>query len=266
MRKILFFLANTLLIIYGCKKDEPIAPISSFTFRGDTISTLKMATSDTCTLMNTSKNADSVFWDFGDGRTSIENQIILSYPKSGSYTIKLTTTNDNGQKSFESKKVVVLDRVLKRIIIDFVQWDPTNRSEGWPTSTIADIYFQIQMFTDNTMNPIGIFPNCPVLFTSPIVKDVTNHFTPPASPIEIPITEKIIIDKKMVQRAYQGNINKAYLFSLMAKTADGKIFCLVNSGFISGSSFGIYKEDFALNTFIVSLQFFSSFKLVCDFE
>lgn len=265
MRKNLFFLAITLLIINGCKKDEPV-PISSFSFRGDTITTLKMATSDTCTLINTSKNADSVFWDFGDGRTSIEKQIILSYPKSGSYSIKLTTTNNNGQKSFESKKVVILDRILKKVVIDFVQWDPTNRSEGWPTSTIADIYFQIQMFTDNTMNPIGIFPNCPVLFTSPIVKDVTNHFTPPASPIEIPITEKIIIDKNMVQRAYQGNINKAYLFSLMAKTADGKIYCLVNSGFISGSSFGIYKEDFALNTFIVSLQFFSSFKLVCDFE
>jgi len=265
MRKNLFFLAITLLIINGCKKDEPF-PISSFSFRGDTITTLKMATSDTCSLINTSKNADSVFWDFGDGRTSIEKQIILSYPKSGSYSIKLTTTNNNGQKSFESKKVVILDRILKKVVIDFVQWDPTNRSEGWPTSTIADIYFQIQMFTDNTMNPIGIFPNCPVLFTSPIVKDVTNHFTPPASPIEIPITEKVIIEKNMVQRANMETINKTYVFSLMAKDADGKVYCLVNNSMIGGSSFGIFKEDFTLNTFIVSLQFFSSFKLICDFE
>lgn len=266
MIKNVFFLAITLLLFYSCKKNEPVAPVSAFSFRGDTISILRMSTSDTCTLFNASKNANSVFWEFGDGRTSADNQVILSYPKSGSYTVKLTATNENGLKSFESKDVVVLDRVLKRIIIDYVQWDPTNRSEGWPESTVADIYFQIQRFTDNTMNPIGIFPNCPVLFTSLTIKNVSNQFIPPAPSIVIPITEKVIIEKNMVQRANIETVNEAYLFSLMAKDSDGNIFCLVNNSIISGSSFGIFKEDLTLNTFIVTLQFFSSFKLICEFE
>ena len=94
-----------MLILNSCKKEE-VDPIASFSFRSDTISTLKIATSDTCTLINKSKNADSTFWDFGDGRFSNEKQVILSYPKSGKYTIVLTSVSKNGHKSHESKKVI----------------------------------------------------------------------------------------------------------------------------------------------------------------
>ncbi|MCX6320417.1 MAG: PKD domain-containing protein [Bacteroidia bacterium] len=268
MRNNLLILAITLLIINGCNKDKVVVePISSFSFRGDTISTLKMATLDTCTLFNNSKNADSVFWDFGDGRTSRDNQVILSYSKSGAYTINLTTKNNDGQKSTISKKVVVLDRVMKEIVIDYVQWDTSN-TNGWPTSSVVDIYFQIQNYISDTMEPMGIFPNCPILFTSSIVKNINNHYSPPTyHSIVIPITEKFIIDKSFVQFPYgQYGINHAYLFSLMAKDSNGNIFCLENSYAAGGNSCGITQDDIKLNIFKIHFSFFSSVDVICDFE
>lgn len=265
MKNIPAIFAITLLVISGCTKDK-MEPISFFSFRGDTITTLKMGTFDTCTLVNKSINADSVFWDLGDGRTSREHQLVLSYPKSGTYTIKLISKNSEGQNE-SSKRVVVLDRVLKKIVVDYVQWD-TNNTEGWPTSSIADVYFQIQMFTDGTMNPMGIYPECPVLYTSSIVKNINNHYAPPIyKPIEIPVTEKIVINKNLTQwaNAYD-KINKAYLFSLMAIDSNGKIYCLENSSQFGGNSFQIIKDDIVLNIFKVQFSFYSSVSLVCEFE
>jgi hypothetical protein len=51
----------------GCQKEKIIEPTASFNFRGDTASVLKMATYDTCTIFNSSINADSSYWDLGTG-------------------------------------------------------------------------------------------------------------------------------------------------------------------------------------------------------
>ncbi len=265
MRNNLIFLAITILIINGCNKDKTVVkPISSFSFQNDTLNTLKVATSDSFALTNTSKNADSIFWDFGDGRTSKENNFFLSYPKSGSYTIKLTTKNNDGQKSTISKNVIVLDRIIKNIEIAYVQWDSTNLSEGWPASYKVDIYFQIQMYNNDTKK-LGIYPNCPVLFTSPIVKNVNNHFYPPLYPaIEIPITEKFVIDRKMVVDLNMNTLNKSYLFSVMAKDSNGKVYCLVNN--IDYGAGILDNEDFTSNSYTIGLYWLTSFKLICDFE
>lgn len=253
-----------LLVLFNSCGTEPV---SSFSFRDvDTIEVLKMGTFDECLVKSTSEYATSVLWDFGDGRSSTDEEIILSYPKSGTYTLKLFARNDAGE-TVSSKQVIVLDRVLKSIVIDAVQWN-TENTEGWPTTSLVDIYFQIQMFTDGTMNPTGIYPNCPVLFTSSTVENINNQHVPPAfNPIVIPATEKIIIDKTLVQwaNAYD-HINKAYLFSLMAKDSDGNIFCLENNTQFGGNSFGIMQDDVDLNIFKIRFSFFSSVNLICEFE
>jgi PKD repeat protein len=271
MKKFFPVFAIILFVVNSCGSDNNTnsiiqAPIAAFSFRGDTTSILRMITLDTCTLINKSTNADSVLWDFGDGRISRDKKVILSYPKSGTYILKLIAKRFDGQTSESSKKVIVLDRILKKIVIDRVQWDTANVSQGWPTTDIADIYFQIQLFTDNTMKPKGIYSKCPILFTSPIIKNINcNHIPPTYQPIEIPITEKFIIDKKLISKTFDlSKINNLYLFSVMAKDANGKSYCIVNNVWYN-LELNI-QDNFALNNFFVETSSSTSFRLVCDYE
>jgi PKD repeat protein len=266
MRSFLLFVLAAVIFV-SCKKEaSPIAK-ADFNFRADTGSTVKLATYDTCTLFNNSINADSVSWSLGDGRHSSDAQLVLSYPKSGTYNVMLTAYNKDGSKSSITKNVTVLDRVLKKIIIDYIYWDTIPNSipffnAKWPTSPTADVFVRIQKYNgDTTTLPIGIYPNVPVVYTSNIIKNVSYHT---GTPIEIPVAGKVIIDKPSVTYSYTPN---AYLTSLMAKDAKGNLYCII-SNFGGGSSMGIDKEDINANSFIVhcSLGGFGSFKLVCDFE
>lgn len=262
MKSNLLFLAIFLIILSSCGKDEVIIPKSSFSFRGDTLTSLKMATYDTCSLFSESQNVDSLKWDLGDGRTSSQKKILLSYPKSGTYTITLTAKNKDGQKSNVTKKVLVSDRILKSVYVQSLSWDTVN-TNGWPTTSKTDVYFQIQKYTDTFIVNYSLYPNCPIVYTSPIIKDV-NYLT--YTPFTIPITERIVIDKQLIQFAYPENLNKAYLFSLMAKDKNGNIFCLQNNHGGGGNYFGILKENFSKNEFVIQNGPFSQYLINCDFE
>lgn len=50
----------------------------------------------TATFTNTSSNATSYFWDFGDGENSIEPEPSHTYAVDGTYTVVLSATNDCG--------------------------------------------------------------------------------------------------------------------------------------------------------------------------
>ena len=262
MKNIQLFLAITLFMFIACSKNDlTVPPTSSFNLQGDTLNTLKIGTYDSIALINSSENADSIFWDFGDGRTSTKNELYLSYPVSGNYTVTLTARNSEGQESTSSKEVVVLDRVLKSINIQIVQWSPIN-TNGWPTSSVADVYFQIQDYTDTTVKQYSIYPNCPVIYTSPVVSNIGNSTR---TAFSIPVSEKVVIDKRKIQFAYPESLNNTYLMSLMAKDKDGNIYCLQNNHGGGGNYFGILKDDINSNEFIIQNGPFSSYLLVCEF-
>lgn len=267
MKNLLLLLVPAIMIGAGCHKTVSPIALADFNFRFDSATVLKMGTYDTCTLFNSSTNADSVSWSLGDGRHASDNNLVLSYNKTGTYRVSLTAYNKDGSKSTITKQVVVLNRVLKKIIIDYIYWDTIPNSipffnAKWPTSPTADVFVRLQKYNGDTVTlPIGIYPNVPVAFNSPVIKNVSYKTL---KPIEIPIAGKIIIDKAEITYPYTQN---AYLASLMAKDAKGNLYCLI-SNFGGGSSFGITKEDLDANIFIVhcSLGGFGSFQLVCDFE
>ncbi len=60
----------------------------------------------TVSFVNTSKNADSYSWNFGDGKTSTEMSPKYTYAKNGAYTVVLTATNKGG--SVRSTKTVTV--------------------------------------------------------------------------------------------------------------------------------------------------------------
>ncbi|MCK9218718.1 MAG: PKD domain-containing protein [Bacteroidales bacterium] len=81
---------------YGCQdaiKDSVFileSPISAFTYK-DNVEGI----SGKIELLNKSENAIIYDWDFGNGKTSIEENPIISYVEDGSYIIRLVATNKN---------------------------------------------------------------------------------------------------------------------------------------------------------------------------
>ena len=100
------------LFFIACSKEEtPIpAPVAGFDH---------VINGKTVTLTNTSTDAVSYAWDFGDGSTSTEESPSHTYEANGGYIIKLTATNESG--SDDSEEVVEIINIT--IDGDFSDWD-----------------------------------------------------------------------------------------------------------------------------------------------
>ena len=66
-----------------------------------TASFTSMTTQGTVDFTNTSTNATSYFWTFGDGETSMDENPSYTYDTDGSYTVTLTSTNACGSMTTE---------------------------------------------------------------------------------------------------------------------------------------------------------------------
>jgi len=58
-------------------------------------------------LSNTSTNADSYLWDFGNGKTSNLKEPAYIYDHCGIYTVKLAVTDANGNTATASRELIV---------------------------------------------------------------------------------------------------------------------------------------------------------------
>lgn len=89
------FLLSTLffsvLLINGCKKEPPVAQFSMD--KG----TFKMG--ETITFTNQSENSKDFVWDFGDAKTSTDENPKHAYSSAGDFTIKLIATGGGGTDS-----------------------------------------------------------------------------------------------------------------------------------------------------------------------
>jgi hypothetical protein len=98
-------------------------------------------------------------------------------------------------------------------------------------------------------------PNSPILYQSPVIHDVPNNTD---TPFEIDVQNKLIVDKKMV-------LDRTFAISLMAIDSNNITYSLQNS-LESGCSFGIQKEDFSNNQFVIVCNLFCSVEFYCEFE
>jgi PKD repeat protein len=254
---------STLLVIgvlfAACKKDKPSPPPpnAGFTFSGQATSEYRLVANDTTTLLSSVTNATNLNWNLGDGRTSTENKLVLSYPKSGVYTVTLTATSKDGQKATISKKVTVLDLVLKNITINKVFWnttDPQYAEAGWPLTNTADVYVKIQQLQGNDVFQGGFAPNAPVVYTSPVLKNIPSVSDDAKT---INVSSKIVLNKASLVK---GN----YLISLIAKNTNGEY--VLFSNLYSGSEQLVKADDLSKNIMTVRTSFFSSLDLNFDFE
>ncbi|MEM8886430.1 MAG: PKD domain-containing protein [Bacteroidota bacterium] len=86
-----------LTLFLGACEDEPDIPPSVAPTAGFEIASSEALT---FTFQNTSQNAASYAWDFGDGNSSTLKDPTHTYEDVGTYTVKLTATNSTGSNDF----------------------------------------------------------------------------------------------------------------------------------------------------------------------
>lgn len=107
MKKFFILATMAALTVWSCgKTDDPApkpdptpsgkAPVANFTYAADGL---------TVTFTNSSTDATSYLWNFGDGTTSTETSPVHSYSAADDYKVTLTAANDAGD---QSKKEVTI--------------------------------------------------------------------------------------------------------------------------------------------------------------
>lgn len=249
MNRALFFLILVVLSISACKKDSssPITPIARFTFDGDTSHSLTIGPYDQYSLINASTNSDSFIWDLGNGNTSKDKETVLSYPKSGTYTVTLTSINRNGNKSVASKSVKVVDPILKQVVIKTLNWNSGwGRPTTWPKFTKANVWVEIVKAEPNQDYPVlsnGTF-DAPVIYKSRVASNVDSS----VAPLIFDIPQKIVIDIPTLTLKY-GYRGRGYGFNLYVQDATGTY--LLSSNFWSGVESN-YRGSIPNNKFTIS--------------
>ena len=102
MKNKFYLMALSLLMLgfFSCKKDAS-SPVASFMYSGDSV------VPATIMFTNTSTDASTYLWDFGDNTTSTDKSPSHKYTTIGKYTVKLTATGDGGTNSI-SKTITVI--------------------------------------------------------------------------------------------------------------------------------------------------------------
>ena len=148
IKKPLFFLA-IVSIFFSCTKDSPeptpaptppAAPVANYSYTGAGVAP------STVTFTNSSTNATSYLWDFGDNGTSVDASPNHIFTAGGVYTVKLTATGAGGSNS-TTKTVNITAPTTLKIMSVKVSALPLTKSNGgsWDDlpSSGPDVYFKI---------------------------------------------------------------------------------------------------------------------------
>lgn len=148
IKTLTFFIISLSIIflISSCSKSDsistPSAPSVSANF---TYSGAGLAAPSTVTFTNSSSNATSYKWDFGDNGTSTEINPTHAFLNGGVYTVKLTANGTGGSNS-TSKTVNILPGYTKVTITKITLYSmPGNKSNGtgWDPFDGPDVYLTI---------------------------------------------------------------------------------------------------------------------------
>ncbi len=134
-------------MFFSCKKDStpatppaPAAPVANFSYSGAGVAPSSV------TFTNSSTNATSYSWDFGDNGTSVETSPTHRYTAGGVYTVKLTATGSGGSNSTTKTINITTPTTLKIMSVKLTAI-PLTKSNGasWDVlpSSGPDVYIQI---------------------------------------------------------------------------------------------------------------------------
>ena len=81
-------------VFSGCKED-PVLPTAGFTYEPAEVTQY-----DEVTFTNTTTEATSYAWDFGDGTSSADMSPAHMFATAGSFTVTMVATNEDGDAEF----------------------------------------------------------------------------------------------------------------------------------------------------------------------
>jgi hypothetical protein len=112
MKRILYFAFALALVVLSCKKPDPVADFfvdSSYYVVGQELY-----------FQNTSSEANSYEWDFGDGYISTDVNPYHTYNSNGVYEVILTAFGENGRESQASLTLEI--KIPTLLIIEVVEY------------------------------------------------------------------------------------------------------------------------------------------------
>lgn len=102
--KLMFISAFFALVLNSCKKEDPLAnPIASFQYKINATNYLEVE------FTNYSQNAVTYEWNFGNTKTSTEENPTHAFAATGTYTITLTAFNEEGASAEFAKEITIVD-------------------------------------------------------------------------------------------------------------------------------------------------------------
>lgn len=115
--KKLFYLALILPLLFTSCRKHPGSPVAEFTIEV----TGNPEVGKEIWFVNTSQNAVSYDWDFGDGYGSDEAEPVYIYNSTGTFTVTLTAIGEDGD---ESQATYTIDiRIPTLLVVEVREWN-----------------------------------------------------------------------------------------------------------------------------------------------
>jgi len=168
------------------------APVAKFAFAGSNNSeTLTVATYDNVALTNQSVNATTYRWEYGNDSSRTTANPQFYYTKPGTYTLTLTVQNGSKQTATVSKKVRVLNRVIKQVAIV----DLSDRVGSPQHHLVNPTYWVVLRVGENNVTyPKQSLANpsfeAPVVYESPRIMGLT----PASLPYTFNLPNGLVVD------------------------------------------------------------------------
>jgi PKD repeat protein len=250
MKKTCLILILAATLGAGCKKDPvPPAPKADFTMDSQTVSAMTVQQGTHLPLVSNSENSVSYLWDFGDGTTSTDKELIHVFEKAGTFNVSLTVKSPGGQTSTAKKQVKVLTAVANLISIKDLGGLAFGLDSDVPKISKADVWIEIRksdkgfLFTETPDGTDGVS----LIYKSPVVQNVTPASTPVINVGNLPLDVSAIYDRRC-------------LITLYAKDqTTGKTYRLFNNSY-SGSD-NTYNGSIKSNSFLWAPSFAGGYRI-----
>jgi PKD repeat protein len=200
MKKIFLVFGLIILMITGCRKisTDNIVPTAYFT-----ASPTLAETNQNVSFTNQSSDANTYLWDFGDGYTSNEGNVVHYYTSEGTYTTTLTAYRDNGNSDSYQLDIDVYNTVLEVTVVE----------NGYPDNLIPDAEVTLYLSKYDWVN-----------FLNPVETEYTNSYGVAVFPQLQPIVYYIDAYTPYYDNEILGGLSNAYIATLPLEKAQINTF------------------------------------------
>lgn len=169
------------IIFVSCSKKDTISsppPAANFSYSGAGLAPANVS------FTNTSSNATSYSWDFGDNATSYQPNPSHTYTQGGVYTVKLTATGNGGSHTTSKTVNISNPSSVKITAIKVVQMPFTSANGGgWDNNSGPDVTYSLTDVNDNLVIESSTYfanvvaGNLPLSFPLDPLFQITNFAT-----------------------------------------------------------------------------------------